>query len=246
MLDGIRVLRFNPSGPSRATVMHIHGGAFRIGCPEAVGPFAAALAQRCSVTVVCPEYRLAPEHPFPAGLSDVLHLLDHLASGSGDPVIVSGDSAGGGLAASLAVLNADQGRRINGLALLSPWLDLTLSGHSYRANADTDPLFSLEAAREAADLYLHGQSPQHPLASPILASVAGFPPTFINAGSGEVVVDDAKAMAARLRDAGVPVTLQVVAEMDHVAVTRSLALPGAAEAFAALADFVDWVIEGES
>ncbi len=217
-------------------MLHIHGGAFRIGCPEMMGPFAAALTERFGITVVCPAYRLAPEHPFPAGLNDCLTVLAALNE---EPMILSGDSAGGGLAASVA---ANPPAPLAGLALLSPWLDLTISSASYLANAQTDPLFSSTSAQEAAALYLQGVAPDEPRASPLLGPVGDFPPTYINVGTGEVLLDDAIAFHVKLRESGVPARLEVIEDMDHVAVTRDRTLPGAAQAFDGLAAFIDAVL----
>ena len=241
-LSDVRALRFRPEAASRGTVVHIHGGAFRMGCPEAVAPFAKALSERCGVTVVCPAYRLAPEHPFPAGIVDAHAVLEVLLQDDDGLVILSGDSAGGGIAAAAALLASK--RPLAGLILLSAWLDLTVSSDSYVMNAERDPLFSPQAAQEAAELYLQGASPSHPLASPLRAGLTGFPPTFINVGDGEVLLDDSLKLEASLRAAGAPAELQVVAGMDHVAVTRDLAAPGAAETFAALATFVDRIVSG--
>lgn len=242
MIGGIRSLRFMPPGESRGTVLHIHGGGFRLGCPEQVGPFAAALAKRCDVTVVCPAYRLAPEHPFPAGLADALTVMMALTDSTRSRLVVSGDSAGGGFAAGLAALSAGHAVRLAGLALLSPWLDLRVNSSCYEDNAASDPLFSAESAREAAALYLQGLSPNTSLASPLLDPVESFPPTFINVGDGEVLADDARRLHDKLRAAGIPALLQIVEGMEHVAVTRGLALRGAAETFAALGTFIDEVL----
>jgi epsilon-lactone hydrolase len=236
-IGGVRCLRFAPPSAPRGTVLHVHGGAYRIGCPEQIAPFAAALASRCGVTVICPAYRLAPEHPFPAGLNDVRNVVSVLG---GDSLILSGDSSGGGLAAALAALCIKDGITLAGLALLSPWLDLTITSAAYTSNATTDPLFSAEAAREAAGLYLQGHPSEDPLASPLQGPVTGFPPTYINVGTGEVLTDDAQKMHARLLRAGVEAQLHRVDGMEHVAVTRDLALTGAAETFVALTAFIDW------
>ncbi|MFM9978816.1 MAG: alpha/beta hydrolase fold domain-containing protein [Sphingomonadaceae bacterium] len=235
-IDGVRCLRFSPSCEPRGTVLHIHGGAFRLGCPEMIAPFGAAFAVKCGVSVVCPSYRLAPEHPFPAGLRDAQRVMMALGTGG---LIVSGDSAGGGIAAGLAALVPKDAPPLAGLALLSPWVDLTVSAPSFIANAAHDPLFSGEAAREAAMLYLQGLSPHNGQASPLLGPVDRFPPTLINVGAGEVLLDDARALFERLSAAGVVARLDVVEGMTHVAVTRDLALPGAAEAFNLLAAFID-------
>ncbi len=240
-IGGVRCLRFSPSGDSRGTILHMHGGAFRIGAPEQIAPFALALAQACAITVICPAYRLAPEHPFPAGLNDGWAVLRALAEAEGHPLILSGDSAGGGLAASLAALAHQAGIPLAGLALLSPWLDLSVTDPAFTTNAATDPLFSAEAAREAATLYLQGQSANDPLASPLLGEVSGYPPTYVNVGMGEVLVGDALRLRDRLEQAGVPVTLHAVDGMEHVAVTRDMGLVGSEETFAGLVGFVEGV-----
>ena len=217
----------------------MHGGAFRIGCPEMIAPFATALAAHCRVTVICPTYRLAPEHPFPAGLRDGLSVLTAVAGTRKQGVVLMGDSAGGGLAASLALLAGDAHIPLAGLVLLSPWLDLTVSTASYTSNALLDPLFSAAMAGEASAQYPQGASPLAPLASPLLGKLASFPPTFINAGAGEVLLDDARRMHEALCSAGIAAQLDIVDGMDHVAVTRDMGLPGAAQAFATLATFIN-------
>ena len=244
VLDGVRVLRFRPAGSARGVVLHLHGGGFRQGCPEMIGPYAAALAERCGVEVVCPAYRLAPDHPFPAGLNDAAKVYRALRREGGGPLIVAGDSAGGGLAASLTALAASEGNGPAGLILLSAWLDLTVTAASYEANAATDPLFSRESAASAAELYLQGHPPADPLASPLFASLESFPPTLVSVGEGEVLADDSRAFHAAVEVAGVTAELHPVPGMDHVAVTRGLTLPGSAETFAAVAAFVDRTIGG--
>ena len=242
VLSGVRCLRFAAPEPARGTVLHLHGGAFRIGFPEQLGPFAAALASQCQVDVVCPAYRLAPEFPYPAGQHDAFVALAELARGTTGPLIVSGDSAGGGLAASLIMLAARAGISVTGLALLSPWLDLTLSSSTYDTNAASDPLFSRDAARDAASQYLQGAVSADPLASPLLGDLAAFPPTYLNVGSGEVLLGDAARLDERLREVHIPVAYCSIEGMDHVAVTRDLGLPGSAEAFAGLCAFIDSLV----
>lgn len=241
-LGGVRGLRFAAPGSPRGTVLHLHGGGFRQGCPEMAGPFAAALARRCEIEVVCLAYRLAPEHPFPAGLADARAALAALQASTAGPLILSGDSAGGGLAAGLAALSATDEKRPAALVLLSAWLDLTVTSRFYEINAASDPLFSRLSATEAASLYLQGASPEHPLASPLFAAGTGFPPTFVSVGEGEVLVEDSRRFAAALEAVGVAATLSVVPGMEHTAVVRGAELTGAAETFAALAEFIDGVV----
>lgn len=244
-LGNRRALSLTPDRPPRGRVFHIHGGGFRNGIPEMEGPYADRLRRACQVEVVLPEYRLASEHPFPAGLNDAWAALQaYAAQGSGTPLIVSGQSAGGGLAAGLAVLAAQAGLPLAGLVLIAPWLDLTLAAPSYIGNEASDPLFSSESAAVAADLYLQGEDPRHPLASPLLAPLAGLPPTLIAVGSGEVLYDDAARFDERLRAAGVASEFLAVPGMEHVAVTRGADLPGSAETFARIARFIGEICRG--
>ena len=233
----VRVLRWLPDRPARARVIHFHGGGYRIGCPEMEGPYALALALACQVEVIVPQYRLAPEAPFPAGLNDALEVL--WGTEADLPLVLSGGSAGGGLAAALALLARDEGRKMAALVLHSPWLDLTVSAASYAANAASDALFSAEAAREAAQLYLQGHDPAHPAASPLLGALAGLPPVLITAGTGEVLIDDATRFHAALQAAGVPVHLEAIDGMAHVAPTRDRDGTGAEQGFAAAVDFIN-------
>jgi acetyl esterase/lipase len=235
-LGGIAALRVRPVGHVRARVLHLHGGGFRMGLPEMDAPFAEALADACGVEVLLPRYRLAPEHPFPAGLNDAWTALQAMPTDL--PLIVMGASAGGGLAAGAALLAARAGLPLAGLVLLSAWLDLRVEARAYAENAASDPLFSRESAAAAAELYLQGSDPAHPLVSPLLADPAGLPPTLLSVGSGEVLADDARGFHRNLIAAGVPGTLSVIAGMDHVAVTRSLDQTGAAETFDTVAAFV--------
>lgn len=248
-MAGLRTLRFDAPDTPRGYMLQLHGGGFRIGRPEFEGPFSEALAARCGVTIVVPQYRLAPEGPFPAGLTDALAALEALRAEAGDaPLIVSGDSAGAGLAASIGLMAAaGKAPSIDAIVMLSPWLDLTVTAPSYASNAATDPLFGTESAQVAADLYLQGFDPHHPLASPVHcndADLAGFAPSLISVGTGEVLLDDALRFHSRLEAAGRPCRLVPIDGMEHVAVVRGFDLPGARETFAAVADFVDGILAG--
>jgi monoterpene epsilon-lactone hydrolase len=236
-LAGRRCLRFAPEGEPKGYLFQLHGGGFRIGRPEFESLYAEALMERCGIEVVVPQYRLAPEAPFPSGLIDALECFDALRAEVGDaPLIVGGDSAGAGLAASLGLLRP---AAIDALVLLSPWLDLCVTAASYAENAASDPMFSKESADIAAELYLQGSDPTHPLASPLLAGLIAYPPTLISVGTGEVLRDDSFLFHDKLLAAGVPSRLSAIDGMDHVAVVQSLAKPGAAETFAAVAQFIE-------
>jgi acetyl esterase/lipase len=157
-------------------------------------------------------------------------------------LLISGDSAGGGLAASVAALAGQNAIRLEGLALLSPWLDLTVTNDTYAVNAASDPLFSADAAQTGAEQYLQGHSSRDPLVSPWLGPVTRFPPVYVNVGVGEVLADDARHLHARLYQAGMPVQLHLIDGMEHVALLRGAALPGSEEAMEALVAFVDRVV----
>lgn len=244
---GLRTLRFSPSGGGpKGYMLQLHGGGFRIGRPEFEAPYSERLAERCGVEVIVPQYRLAPEGPFPAGFNDALAALKALRELAGDaPLILGGDSAGAGLAASLAVYAAAHGGpAIDGLVLLSPWLDLTVTAPSYETNAASDDMFSTDSANNAAELYLQGFDPRHPLVSPLFAEIGSFPPTLISVGTGEVLLDDSLRFHDKLTQAGVVSQLSKIEGMQHVAVVLGADLPGAAETFEAVAGFVDGILAG--
>lgn len=245
VLGGISVLRFRPEGAREGALVHFHGGGFRIGSPHAQVPYHAALAEACRVEIIVPWYRLAPEHPFPAALVDALTVVCASRGTIGEaPLIVAGDSAGGGLAASLGIL-AQQGEpRIDGILLHSPWLDLTVAAPAYADNAASDPLFSQTSAEMAAEAYLQGMNARHPLASPLFAGIDLFPPSLITVGTGEVLRDDSIRFHEKLRAAGMASGLLAIDGMEHCAVTRGMELAGAVEAFARSIAFVDAVLRG--
>jgi epsilon-lactone hydrolase len=245
-VGGVRALQFDPPGTVLGVLIHLHGGAFRIGAPELVAPFAAAIAKCCALTVVCPAYRLAPEHPFPSPLVDAINVVEGLANESSLPLFLSGDSAGGGLAASVAARLSRQHRRLCGLVLLSAWLDLTVTSESFTLNAATDTLFSRSAALEAAELYLQGTTARHPSASPLFGPLERFPPTLINVGEGEVLVNDSKKLHAKLQAAWIDSRLDIIPNMEHVAVTRNMLLPGAIDTFSIIAEFINARLSGVS
>lgn len=242
-IAGRQVLRFRPEGPVRGYLVHFHGGGFRLGAPEQQADYHIALAGACDVEVIAPRYRLAPEHPFPASLADALAVVTALRAEIGDaPLIVAGDSAGGALASGVTLVAAQAGSVIDGVVLHSSWLDLTVTAEAFIANAASDPIFSFDAASAAADGYLQGHDPRHPLASPLFADITAFPSTLITVGTGEVLSDDSLRFHARLQQAGLAAELLAIDGMEHCAVTRSPEMTGAAETFARTAAFVEAIV----
>lgn len=236
-LGGCPAIRLTAPEPTGTTIVHFHGGGYRQGQPEMVAAYAATLARTTGADVICPSYRLAPEHPFPAALVDGYNTVAAVSATS-DRVILSGDSAGGGLAAALAQICAAQSLAVDGLILHSPWLDLTVTSETYAANRESDPLFSEALAREASGMYLQGHAAANPLASPVAAGAARYPPTLITVGSGEVLLGDSDTFARRVAKRGGQVRLIVIDGMEHVAVTRDFSLPGAMKAFDEAVDFI--------
>jgi acetyl esterase/lipase len=203
-----------------ATLVYFHGGGYRMGSAAAWTSLAASLARTADMRVVVPEYRLAPEFPYPAALHDAAGVYDAtLNSGldSGDPVLLGGDSAGGGLALAVTIAARAVGAPLPaGLVLLSPWVDLTVTAATYQANATSDQFFSETAARDASDAYLQGHDARDPFVSPLFADLDGLPPALVIAGGDEVLLDDILALTGHLAHAGASVQTHIVAGMQHV------------------------------
>lgn len=225
-----------PAAP-RGRIVHFHGGGYRMGSAAAWAPFGARLADATGLSVHLPDYALAPEHPFPAALCDALAVVQALSAAASEPLILSGDSAGGGLALSCALLARAAGIEVAGLVLLSPWLDLTAAAASYQSCADSDALFSRAAATEAADLYLQGAPATDPLASPLFADLTQAPPILVMVSSAEVLVQDSVALAARIAARGGAVQLHVVPGEPHVWPVLRPEAPASRQALAWTADF---------
>jgi monoterpene epsilon-lactone hydrolase len=201
-----------------AAVLYLHGGGFGIGSIASYRDLSARIATEAEVSVLTLGYRLAPEHPFPAALDDAMAAYRWLRdSMPASRIAVAGDSAGGGLAVSLVVALRDAGEPLPaGVVTFSPLTDLTHSGSSIKTQAALDPLVGPESSRSYAHRYLAGHDPEDPLASPLFGDLWGLPPVHIQAGTAEVLLDDALRLARRLRDAGVSVDLDVWPEMVHI------------------------------
>lgn len=233
-VGGVPALRATPPGASEERVMlYLHGGAFVIGSAHGYRAFWSGLARDTGVTGIAVDYRLAPEHPFPAAVDDALAAYRALLDEGRRPgqIVVAGDSAGGGLAASLLVAARDAGLPMPaGALLLSPWADLRCDAPSYESKAAEDLSLTPEDLRASADRYLNGADPAEPLASPVEADLSGLPPLLITVGSCEILLDDAVRLAARAGHCGVRVTLDVWPQMPHVWQSFAFMLSEGAEA----------------
>lgn len=203
---------------AQRAVLYLHGGAFYSGSLAGTRPIAAEIALAGRARVLSIDYRLTPEHPFPAALDDARAAYEWLLAGGWPPgnIALVGDSAGGNLVLALLIHLRDLGRPLPaGAAALSPTVDLTLSGETWARNARRDLLLNPEKIRAAIDLYLQGTDPRHPLASPLYADLHGLPPLLILVGSEEQLLSDATRFADKARAAGVAVTLEVWEGMQH-------------------------------
>jgi monoterpene epsilon-lactone hydrolase len=244
-LHGVPCVVCEPDGPV-ASLVYLHGGGFRLGSAAGSAAFGIRMADAARARVVVVDYGLAPEHPFPAGLRDAIAVYDATRSRWAQPVLVGGDSAGGGLATSLVAAALAAGLPLpGGAALFSPWVDLTVTAATYESRADSDLLFSTVRAREAAQLYLQGWDPRDPLASPLFAELKGFPPTLVFVGSEEVLLDDSLALGRALTGAGGTVNVRVVDGMQHVWPAIFPDLPESDAALRQLGDFVTRLVSSD-
>ncbi|HEY3510058.1 alpha/beta hydrolase [Kribbella sp. NPDC051137] len=234
---GVPALDVRVDGADAAgVILYLHGGGYVIGSARTGANLAAPLSRRSGVPAVSLEYRLAPEHPFPAGVHDALAAYRELA---GQPVVIAGDSAGGGLALATVIAARAEGLPMPaGVVLFSPWTDVALTGPSIDARGDYDPLFSRPNMEETAELYLGGADPRNELASPVLADLTGLPPLLVQVGSAEVLLDDSLRLVARAAEQEVDVSLDVIAGAPHVFQYFEGLLPEADEALDHAATFV--------
>jgi epsilon-lactone hydrolase len=242
-----------PSGPRKAlwiapenpnansVILYLHGGAFIFGSPDTHGAMLAKLAQLSGAMACLPRYRLAPEHPFPAGLDDTLAAYQDLFEQgySADQIILGGDSAGGGLAlALLHVLIADGQPLPAGVFCLSPLTDLTFSGKSWAFNAEKEVLLPAERASELVGMYLGENDATDPRASPLFGDFTAAPPVYFTVGDSEILLDDTLRMAEILRQCGVDVSCDVAQGLPHVWPLFQGLLP---EADATLVQISGWI-----
>ncbi|GAB2485412.1 alpha/beta hydrolase [Promicromonospora xylanilytica] len=222
-------------------LLYLHGGGYVIGAARTGVPLAAALAARARLRALSLDYRLAPEHPFPAAVDDALAAYRALLDDT-DParVVLAGDSAGGGLALATVLAARDAGLPLPAaVATFSGWFDLTLSGPSLTGKESVDPIFDASDIREYAETYLPaGTDARAPLASPVLADLRGLPPLLLQVGTHEVLLDDSTTLAARAAAADVEVTLETYPGSPHVFQHQHGTDPAAARAVDSAAAFL--------
>ena len=201
------------------TVLYLHGGGYAIGSVKSHRHLAAAIAKASGARALLIDYRRTPENQFPAAVEDAVAGYRWLLEQGQTPgrIVVAGDSAGGGLTVATLLALRDAGATLPAAGVcISPWVDLACSGQSYQTKAASDPIVTRDGVGRMASWYLAGADPRTPLAAPLYADLHGLPPLLIHVGSDEVLLDDARQLAARARAAGVEATLDVWPEMIHV------------------------------
>jgi acetyl esterase/lipase len=229
------------TGDGGRTILYLHGGGYVLGSPLSHRDLVGAIADAAHARAFNADYRLAPEHPFPAAVEDAVAAYQGLLDSGIDParLCIAGDSAGGGL--TVAALVAIRDRKLPlpaGGICISPWADLSCSSNSMTSMAEADPMLKPDALRWMAGLYLNGQDPKAPLASPVFADLAGLPPLLIQVGTEEALYDDAVTLSRVAHEAGVDATLEVWEGMMHVWHLMAKLIPEGKQAIQAIGAFV--------
>ena len=219
----------------------LHGGGYNAGSPRTHRKMAAYLSRAAFARVLTPDYRLAPEHPFPAAVKDALRAYGFLLEQgfAEEQIIVGGNSAGGGLALSLLLALREAGATMPRAAvLLSPWTDLSVSSPSYEKKRKLDPIIDREGLAAAGRAYAGTRDPRDPMASPLFAELHGLPPLLIHVGGDETMLDDSRIFAEKARAAGVDVTYRLFDGMWHVHHSGAPELPEAVAGYNDIAAFI--------
>ena len=230
-----------PGANADRAVLFLHGGAYVLGSALAYREMTSRIARAAAARTLVLDYRLAPEHPFPAALEDAVAAYNFiLAQGiKRSNIAIVGDSAGGGLSLATLLSLRDTGVPLPACAVcISPWIDLECTGGTMETKAAVDPLCTRESLLAEAALYLAGGNPRNPLASPLYADLKSLPPLLIQVGTEEALLDDAIRLDAHAKDARVTVTLEVFEDMPHVWHVFASYLPEAQQAIDQIGQYV--------
>jgi len=239
-VDANGVESFWMENDSENVLLYFHGGAYFFGSPLQPQPFGVAILSQSNLNVLTIDYRMVPEHPFPAGLEDGKTAYRYLLEQgfSPDNIVVSGDSAGGGLALGTMLALRDEGEQLpTAIAVMAPWVDLTLSGDTFDTLKDVDKILSRENLSGAAELYVGDDSYQNPYISPLNGDFDNFPPVLIQSGNREVFLSEDAMLAQKMRSDGVDVTFEVWECMWHV--FQNTPIPETKDALSNIALFFD-------
>jgi acetyl esterase/lipase len=251
--SGVEVHRFDADGISAAwispfeadsnrVIVYFHGGGFVTGGIDSHLMMCSLMGQVLRIKVLVFDYRLAPEHPFPAALEDGLKMYRWLLKQGyqASDVIISGDSAGGGLALAVTLSLRDANEPLpSAVVCISPWVDLALTGGSHKTNAKADVILTTDVLTEWALAYTDESNLRNPLVSPLYADFNGFPPLFIQADADEILSDDAKRLANKAKADGVDATLKVWNGLWHVWHALGGLVPESKKAFEEIERFLN-------
>jgi acetyl esterase/lipase len=227
----------------RAVVLYLHGGGYVMGSSAAYRNFVGTIAERAGVAAFVADYALAPEQPFPAALNQIRALHEDLLGRGYERIALCGDSAGAGLALSFLAGKAARPERIVGVAAMSPWIDLSLSGGSMVSRDADDPLLSRATLAEAAALYRREHESGDPRLTPLDRDISTMPPVRIDVGSAEVLLDDSLRFAEKAERAGLSCEVHVWEGMIHVFPSNLALLQAAAQAVEDIGSFLAGVLE---
>ncbi len=230
-----------PGASADHAVLYLHGGGYVIGSINTHRDLAARISRASGSRALVIDYRLAPEHPFPAAVDDAVTAYRWLLTQGVSPsrIAIGGDSAGGGLTVATLVAIRDAGLPLPAAGVcISPWVDMEATGESITTRADVDPMLERPFLLQAAEAYLHGADPRSPLATPLYAGLSGLPPLLIHVGDHEALLDDSTRLAERAKAAGVDVTLEVWDEMIHVWHLFAAILPEGQQAIDRIGEWV--------
>lgn len=228
-------------GAKDRVLLFLHGGGYVIGDARSYQHFTGHLAKAVGCRVLCVDYRLAPEHPHPAPLTDVTSAYGWLLGQGWQPahLAIAGDSAGGGLTLATLLALRDAGTPLPAaLVPISPWVDLEATGDTMTSNAEYDVMVQRASILGMAALFLNGHDAKDPLAAPVHADFTGLPPMYIQVGGHETLLDDARRVTSAARSAGVNATLEVFPEMQHVFQFGAGRVPESDEALAKIGAFL--------
>ena len=231
-----------PNSESQKVVLYLHGGGYVAGSIASYRDLVARISRVSKVRILIPEYRLAPEFPFPNALEDSVAAYKWLVSTENiDPndIIIAGDSAGGGLTLATVIKLRNEGFPLPiAIVCLSPWTDLAGTGESLKTNEEIDPFISLEMFRISARTYVGTTDPLNPLASPLYADLQGLPPLLIQVGTSEVLLDDSTRFAERAKAAGVDVRLKIWKDMIHIFAIFAVFAPESRQGIDQIGEFI--------
>jgi monoterpene epsilon-lactone hydrolase len=243
VVGGVDAIEVTSDGiDSGNTILYFHGGVYVIGSAQATVPLASDLARRAKAKVITVAYRLAPENPYPAAVEDARSAYEGLISQGVDPnsIALAGESAGGGLVAATLLALRDAGSPLPASAfVMSPYVDLTLSGTTFLDKQAVDPILTPEGVRLRVPDYVGGAAASDPYISPIFGDLRGLPPMLIQVGSHEILLSDAVRLAGKAAEADVAVTLEVVPGVPHVFQAYAAMLDEADAAMRRAADFLN-------